>query len=67
MTLLKFNTADHTLSFLFEGEEREYSNVVTIKTHDEYYEVLQRQKRTEKNAPLLRVPIVSTVIEFTHE
>jgi hypothetical protein len=67
MILLRFNTSDHTLQFNYEGEEINYENVVTIKTHDEYYEVLQRQIRTEKNAPLLRVPITKTIIEFTHE
>jgi len=67
MILLRFNTSDHTLHFSYDGEEINYENVVTIKTHDDYYEVLQRQKKTEKNAPLLRVPIEKTIIEFTHE
>ena len=66
MIELKFNTSEHTLTFTHRDTPRHYENVVTIKTHDDYYEVLQKQEDTEKNAPLFRVPIVSTIIEFQH-
>lgn len=66
MIELKFNTANHTLDFIYRDVTKHYENVVTIKTHDDYYEVLQRQEDTEKNAPLFRVPIVKAIIEFQH-
>jgi len=67
MILLEFNTFDHTLTCTIDGEIKTFDRVVTIKNHDDYYEILQRQTKTEKNAPLLRVPINSTVIEYSHE
>ena len=41
-----------------------FENVMTIKTHENYYEVLQKQNITEKNAPLLRVPISNTILDL---
>ena len=67
MIEMKFNTANHTLEFTHRDVTRHYENVVTIKTHDDYFEVLQRQSSNDKNAPLFRVPISSTIIEFEHE
>ena len=67
MIELKFNTAEHTLEFTYRDVTKTYSNVVTIKTHGDYYEVLQRQNSTDKNAPLFRTPINSTIIEFIHQ
>jgi hypothetical protein len=67
MITLKFDTFKHTLEFLFNGLNRKFENVTTIKTYDGYYEVLQRQQTTGKNAPLFRLPINSTIIEFSHE
>lgn len=66
MIHLKFNTAEHTLDFTHRDITKTYVNVVTIKTHNEYYEVLQRQNLNDKNAPLFRIPINSTIIEFVH-
>lgn len=66
MIELKFNTSNHTLEFTYRDVTKHYENVVTIKTHDDYYEVLQRQTVTDKNAPLFRVPINNTLIEFQH-
>lgn len=66
MIELKFNTSEHTLTFTHRDMTKHYDNVVTIKTHDDYYEILQRQTDIEKNVPLFRVPIISTIIEFQH-
>jgi len=45
-----------------------FDNVTTIKTHEEgYYEVLQRQDISGKNAPLFRFPVETTIIQFVHE
>ena len=70
MTHLLFNTYNHTLevnSTELEGTER-FDRVTTIKIHEEgYYEVLQRQEITDKNAPLFRFPISSTIIQYVHE
>jgi hypothetical protein len=67
MITIKFDTFKHTLDYSFNGINKTYENVTTIKVHEGYYEVLQRQLLTEKNAPLFRLPIVNTIIEFNHE
>lgn len=67
MITLKFDTFNHTLDYYYGGMERTYSNVTTIKVHEGYYEVLQRQQTTDKNAPLFRLPMNNTIIEFVHE
>lgn len=46
---------------------KEYPNVMTIKEFDGFYEVRQRQQSTDKNAPIWRVPINKTMIEYIHE
>jgi hypothetical protein len=67
MITIKFDTFNHTLDYSFDGINKTFENVTTIKVHEGYYEVLQRQMTTDKNAPLFRVPINNTIIEFTHE
>ena len=69
MIQLLFNTYEHTLEVNLTEDDRgeKFENVTTIKTHEEgFYEVLQRQEITGKNAPLFRFPINSTVIYFVH-
>ena len=67
MIELKSDTLNHSLEYTYDHITRTFENVMTIKTHDNYYEVLQKQNITEKNAPLLRVPISNTILEFNHE
>jgi hypothetical protein len=67
MITIKFDTFKHTLEYYFDGIDRTYENVTTIKVNEGYYEVLQRQQTTDKNAPLFRLPINNTIIEFVHE
>jgi|TARA_B110000503_G_C7038196_1_gene367069 hypothetical protein len=70
MVLLLFNTYEHTLevNFVDNLEKYNYTNVTTIKTHEEgFYEVLQRQESSGKNTPLYRFPIDKTIIKFVHE
>jgi len=67
MITIKFDTFNHTLDYSFDGVNKTFENVTTIKVHEGYYEVLQRQLSTDKNAPLFRLPINNTIIEFTHE
>ena len=70
MVHLLFNTYEHTLEvhFMETQVEDKFENVTTIKTHEEgYYEVLQRQDVSGKNAPLFRFPIQTTLIQFIHE
>lgn len=70
MIHLLFNTFDHTLEINSNelGGTEKFERVTTIKTHEEgYYEVLQRQEVTDKNAPLFRFPIGVTVIQYVHE
>lgn len=65
MIKIKFNTQNHTLKYTTNESERLFSDVTTIKVHDGYYEILQKQM-TGSSAPLLRVPINNTVIEYSH-
>lgn len=70
MIHLLFNTYEHTLevNFVDTQDGDKFENVTTIKTHEEgYYEVLQRQDISGKNAPLFRFPIETTIIQFIHE
>lgn len=67
MITLKFDTLNHTLDYSFDGFDTRYERVTTIKTHEGYYEVLQKQLATDKNAPLFKVPIQNTIIEYVHE
>lgn len=67
MITIKFDTFNHTLDYSFDGINKTFENVTTIKVHEGYYEVLQRQLSTDKNAPLFRLPTNNTIIEFIHE
>jgi hypothetical protein len=67
MIILKFNTYEHTLDVIYPNDRTEYfSQVMTIKYFEGFYEVLQKQSNG-KNAPLFRTPILNTVIQYTHE
>jgi len=46
---------------------KEYPNVMTIKEFQGFYEVRQRQQTMDKNAPIWRLPINNTIIEYIHE
>ncbi len=67
MTKITFNSKAHVMQIVLEGgvEERTFENVMTIKTNDGLYEILQRQNDGVV-APLFRLPITSTIIEFSH-
>lgn len=73
MIYITFNTKEHSMTIKFDnGVVREYPNVTTIKemnnnVYQGFYEVRQSQKSTGKNAPIFRVPIPSTIIEYIHE
>jgi len=67
MIKLKFDTYNHNLEFTYDGETTYYENVMTIKVHEDCYQVLQRQESSGKNAPLLKLPIDKTIIEYIHE
>jgi hypothetical protein len=64
---VRFNTNEHTLSVLWgdDGTIEDFENVMTIKEYGGYYEILQKQE-SGKNAPLLRLPINSTIIRYFH-
>jgi hypothetical protein len=68
MTVIKFNTKEHKLAIDTDLPfiELLYEDVMTIKDNGSYYEILQRQE-DGRNAPILRLPIVSTVIIFKHK
>lgn len=68
MILITFNTNTH--SMVIDSEitgTKEYDNVMTIKELQGFYEVRQKQLKNDKNAPILRVPINNTIIEYIHE
>jgi len=68
MILITFNTNTH--SMVIDSEitgTKEYDNVMTIKELQGFYEVRQKQLKNDKVAPILRVPINNTIIEYIHE
>ena len=66
MIILEFNTGEHTMDVTYPDNSTEFfSNVMTIKYFDGFYEVVQKQVNG-KNAPLFRVPIDNTMIQYTH-
>jgi len=69
MIRITFNTKTHTMIIKDAGDDqvKEYPNVMTIKEFQGFYEIRQRQQTIEKNAPILRVPINQTIIEYIHE
>ena len=71
MIYIVFNTKEHSMTIKFDGGAiREYQNVTTIKEaqngYQGYYEVRQRKESIDKNVPIFRVPIPSTIIEYVH-
>jgi len=68
MIRITFNTKTHTMTIQSDSIGiKEYPNVMTIKEFQRFYEVRQRQQTTDKNAPIWRVPINQTIIEYVHE
>jgi hypothetical protein len=69
MIRITFNTKTHTMVIKDDNTigTKEYPNVMTIKEFQGFYEVRQRQQTTDKNAPIWRVPINNTIIEYIHE
>ena len=72
MIRLKFNTATHYIKITTNGEyiglglPTEYHSVKTIKINEMHYKIIQ-ELSTGKPAPVLRLPISSTIIEYIHE
>ena len=66
MTLLTFNTKEHKLTFVndFYQLHTVYENVKTIKDNTNYYEVFQARDEDGKGVPILRVPILDTIIIY---
>jgi len=69
MIRITFNTKTHSMVISDDKTigTKEYPNVMTIKEMDGFYEVRQRQVTSDKNAPIWRVPITQTIIEYIHE
>lgn len=68
MIRITFNTNRHSMTIQSESMGiKEYQNVMTIKEMTGFYEVRQRQQSTDKNAPIFRLPINHTIIEYIHE
>lgn len=68
MIQITFNTKTRALRVQYDSSNiKDYSNVMTIKEFDGFYEARQRQESNDRNAPILRVPISQTIIEYTHE
>jgi len=67
MTKVTFNTKGHWIEILFDGKKPlTYEGVMTIKNGDGFYEILQKQYN-DTIAPLFRLPIVDTIIEYQHD
>lgn len=69
MIHLLFNTYEHTLevSFMDSDDTDTFERVSTIKEHERYYEVLQKEENSGKNKPLFRFPINETIIQYVHD
>ena len=66
MKLLTFNTKEHKLTFVndFYQLHTVYEKVKTIKDNTNYYEVFQARDEHGKGVPILRVPILDTIIIY---
>ena len=65
MTKITFNSKSHQMFITIDGETTSYNDVMTIKNNEGFYEILQRQQN-ESVAPLYRLPLNSTIIEYQH-
>ena len=65
-TLISFNTSNHIARVENSSFTRNFENVTTIKDNGRFYEMFQKQS-SGTSAPVLRVPIESTIIYFIHE
>jgi hypothetical protein len=65
-TLISFNTSNHIARVENSSFTRNFENVTTIKDNGRFYEMFQKQS-SGTAAPVLRVPIESTIIYFIHE
>jgi hypothetical protein len=66
LTLISFNTSTHTARVENNSFTKTFENVTTIKEGNRYYEMYQKQSNGTA-APVLRVPIESTIIYYVHE
>ena len=66
LTLISFNTAKHTALVENNSFTKDFENITTIKEGNRYYEMYQKQSNGT-SAPVLRVPIESTIIHYSHE
>ncbi len=66
LTLITFNTSTHTACVENNSFTKTFENVTTIKEGHRYYEMYQKQSNGT-SAPVLRVPIESTIIHYIHE
>lgn len=66
LTLISFNTSTHTARVENNSFTKTFENVTTIKEGNRYYEMYQKQSNGAA-APVLRVPIESTIIYYIHE
>jgi hypothetical protein len=65
-TLISFNTSTHIARVENSSFTKTFENVTTIKDSGRFYEMFQKQS-SGTSAPVLRVPIESTIIYFIHE
>lgn len=70
MTILTFNTKNHTLkvSSDYEDIRGDYQNILTIQLpsmHFQFYEVFGEDS-DGKRFPVLRLPISNTIIKYEH-
>ena len=70
MTILTFNTKEHTLKITSEFPEisGSYTDISTIalpSNHHHYYEVYQEDNMARK-VPIFRFPTKDTIIKFIH-
>ena len=68
MIKVTFNSKAHWMEISTDGKKSQtYTDVMTIKNNDHggYYEILQRQIN-DSVAPLFRLPMNSTIVEYQH-
>jgi hypothetical protein len=63
---VSFNTSTHIARVENSSFTKTFENVTTIKDNGRFYEMFQKQS-SGTSAPVLRVPIESTIIYFIHE
>ena len=66
LTLITFNTSTHTAWVENSSFTKKFENITTIKEGNRYYEMYQKQANNVA-APVVRVPIESTIIHYIHD